>query len=51
MALESIENSISADIDIWQAVALIGFGVLMFARFPREGSHRLDQEDTSTSAT
>ena len=27
-----------------QAVALIGFVVLLFARFPPEGSHRLDEE-------
>ena len=28
----------------FQAVALIGFGVLLFARFPPDGSHRLDEE-------
>ncbi|EXJ65346.1 hypothetical protein A1O7_01687 [Cladophialophora yegresii CBS 114405] len=33
------------------AVALIGFVVLLFARFPPEGSRRLDQKDTSTPAS
>ncbi|KEF56781.1 uncharacterized protein A1O9_06971 [Exophiala aquamarina CBS 119918] len=32
------------------AVALIGFGVLLFSRFPLEGSRRLDKEDPSASA-
>ncbi|KIW26506.1 uncharacterized protein PV07_09596 [Cladophialophora immunda] len=33
------------------AVALIGFGVLVFARFPPEGSRRLDQKDDVNSAS
>ncbi|ETI27036.1 hypothetical protein G647_10135 [Cladophialophora carrionii CBS 160.54] len=33
------------------AVALIGFVVLLFARFPPEGSRRLDQKDVSTPAS
>ncbi|KIW72020.1 hypothetical protein PV04_00244 [Phialophora macrospora] len=33
------------------AVALIGFVVLLFARFPPEGSRRLDQKDESTPAS
>ncbi|OAP55151.1 hypothetical protein AYL99_10851 [Fonsecaea erecta] len=32
------------------AVALIGFGVLLFARFPPEGSRRLDQKDEDENA-
>ena len=35
----------------FQAVALVGFGVLLFARFPPEGSRRLDEEDVSTPAS
>ena len=31
------------------AVALIGFGFLLFARFPPEGSRRLDQKDASAA--
>jgi hypothetical protein len=34
----------------FQAVALIGFGVLLFARFPPEGSRPLDEQDLLTSA-
>jgi MFS family permease len=33
------------------AVALIGFVVLLFARFPPEGSRRLDQKDESTPSS
>ena len=33
------------------AVALIGFVVLLFARFPLEGSQALDKQDTSTSSS
>jgi hypothetical protein len=32
-----------------KAVALVGFGVLLFSRFPLEGSRRLDKEDMSVS--
>ena len=35
----------------FQAVALIGFGVLLFARFPTEGSRPLDKQDVPTPAS